>query len=144
MQSPQPMQTILYHEYLSIERSRSKEISFLLCLSYNFFSHDVFLTTSFSQRISYSVFVPPLPLNNHPHYVIPSTSQYMRNLSVLYQYPKISQIRLSSNPRNLANFWSIKLKHRRCTSAIYIHPLCEVSKPSDRGFIPKCRGQTVV
>ena len=145
MQSPQPMQTILYHEYLSIERSRSKEIYFLQCLSDNFFSdnvffhnvilttsfsqhfsHNVFLTTSFTQRISYSVFVPPLPLNNHPHQVILSTSQFIRNLSVLYKYPKISQIRLSSNPRHFANFWSIKLKPRRCTSAINILSLCDV------------------
>ena len=28
MQSPQPMQNILYHEYLSIKRRRSKETSF--------------------------------------------------------------------------------------------------------------------
>ena len=32
---------------------------------------------------------------------------------VLYKYPKISQIRLSSNPRNFDNFWSIKLKPQR-------------------------------
>ena len=123
MQSPQPMQAIIYHEYLSMERSRSKEISFLQCLSYNLFSHNhflptsfsqrhshnVFLTTFFSQRLSHNVFLtasffPPLPLNNHPHYVILSTPQYMRNRSVLYKYPKISQIRLGSNPLNFANF----------------------------------------
>ena len=128
MQSPQPMQTILYHEYLSIARSRSKEISFLQCLSDNFFSdnvffsqrhshnvflttffsqrlsHNVFLTTSFSQRISHSVFLKPLPLHNHPHNVVLSTSQYTRNHSVLYKYPKISQIRLSSDPRNFDIF----------------------------------------
>ena len=134
MQSPQTMQTILYHEYLSIERIRSKEISFLQCLSYNFFAdnaffHNVILTTSFSQRISYSVFVPSLPLNNHTHYVILSTSQYMRNFSVLHKYSKVSQIRLSSNPRNFANFWSTKVKPRRCTSAIYILSPYEVSEP---------------
>ena len=48
---------------------------------------------------------------------------------VLYDYPQISQIRLSSNPRNFDDFWSIKLKPRRCTSAIYIRTLCEVSEP---------------
>ena len=92
--------------------------SFSQCLSHNFFftttfsqrnSHNVFLTTFFSQRLSHNAFLTtyfllrlcsPLPLNNHPHYVILSTSQYMRNLSVLYKYPKISQIRLSSNPCN--------------------------------------------
>ena len=45
---------------------------------------------------------------------------------VLYKYPKISQIRLSSNPRNFDNFWSIKLKPRRCTSTIYILSMSEV------------------
>ena len=163
MQSPQPMQTILYHEYLSIERSRSKEISFLQCLSYNFFSdnvffsqrhsHNVFLTTFFSQRLSHNVFLTTyflqrlcstVALINHPHQVILSMSKFMRNLSVLYKYPKISQIRLSSTPRHFDIFWSIKLKPRRCTSAIYIHSLCEVSEPQDRSFIPKCRGQSVV
>ena len=48
---------------------------------------------------------------------------------VVYKYPKISQIRLSSNPRNFDNFWSIKLKPRRCTFTIYIYSLCEVSNP---------------
>ena len=72
-------------------------------------SNNVFLTTFFSQRLSHNVFLtasffPPLPLNNHPHYVILSTPQYMRNRSVLYKYPKISQIRLGSNPLNFANF----------------------------------------
>ena len=62
----------------------------------------------------------------------------------LYRYPKISQIRLSTDPRNFDNFWSIKLKPQRCTSAIYILSLCEVSEPQDRGFMPKCRGQSVV
>ena len=39
---------------------------------------------------------------------------------VLYKYPNISQIRLSSNPRNFDNVWTIKLKPQRCISAIYI------------------------
>ena len=47
-----PMQNILYHEYLSIKRSRSKEIFFLQRLS-----HNVFLKTSFSQRLSHNVFL---------------------------------------------------------------------------------------
>ena len=124
MQSPQPMQNILYHEYLSIERSRSKEISFLQRLSYNVFlttsfsqrhSQNVFLTTSFSQRISHSVFFTPLPLYNHPHNVVLITSQYTRNLSMLYKYLKIYQIRLSSNPRNFAIFgrsnWNLDVSH---------------------------------
>ena len=110
MQSPQPMQNILYHEYLSIERSRSKKIFFLQRLSYN-----VFLTTSFSQRISHSVFLKPLSLHNHPHNVVPTRSQYTRNLSVLYKYIKISQIRLSSNPRNFAicrrSNWNLDVAH---------------------------------
>ena len=46
---------------------------------------------------------------------------------VLYKYPKISQIRLSSDPRNFDNFLSIKMKPQRCTSAIYILSLCEFS-----------------
>ena len=116
--SPQPP-AIFYHEYLSIERSRSNEISFLQVPSYNVFSHSVFLTASFSQhlsqnvfltpyflqRLSHSVFLTPLPLHNHPHNVVITTSQYTRNLSLLYKYPKISQIRLSANPRNFAICW---------------------------------------
>ena len=136
MQSPQPMQNILYHEYLSIKRSKSKEISFSQRLSYNVLlttclsqrlSHNVFLKTSFSQRICHNVFPTPLPLHIRPHNVVLTASQYTRNLSVLYLYPKISQICLSSDPRNFDNFWSIKLKPQRCTSAIYILSLCEVS-----------------
>ena len=131
--------------FLTMSFSQRLSINDFLTMSFlQRLSHNVFLTTSFSQRISYSVFVPPLPLYNHPHQVILSTSKFMRNLSVLYKYPKISQIRLSSNPRNFANFLSIKLKPRRCTSAIYIHSLCEVLGPQDRGFIPKSRGQSVV
>ena len=114
-----------------VERNIFLTTSFLQRLSHNSFSqrlsHNVFLTTSFSQRISHSVFLKPL--HNHPHNVVPKTSQYTRNLSVLYKYLKISQIRLSSIPRNFDNFWSIKLKPRRCTSAIYILPPCEVSEP---------------
>ena len=59
-------------------------------------------------------------------------SRYTRNLSLCfllrppYKYPKISQIRLSSDPSNFKICWSIKLKPQRCTSAIYIHSLCEV------------------
>ena len=47
---------------------------------------------------------------------------------VLYEYPKISQIGLSSDRRYIDNFWSIKLKPQRCTSTIYILSLCEVSQ----------------
>ena len=61
---------------------------------------------------------------------------------VLYKYPNISQNGLSSDPRHFDNFWSIKLKLRRCTSAINILSLCEVAEPYDNGFMPKCRGQT--
>ena len=61
----------------------------------------------------------------------------------MFKYPKKSQIRLSSNPRNFDNFLSIKRTLRRCTSAIYILSLCEVLEPYDRGFIPKCHGQTI-
>ena len=134
MQSPQPRQNILEHEYLSIKRSRSKEISFSQRLSYNYFlttsfsqrvSHNVFLTMSFSQPLFHNVFLTPLPLHIRPTNVVLTTSQFTRNLSLLYKCPIISHIRLSSNPRNF-DFWSIKLKPRRCTSAIYIISLCEV------------------
>ena len=43
---------------------------------------------------------------------------------VLYKYPKMSQIRLSSDPPNFDNFWSIKLKPQLSTtinSLIYSH-----------------------
>ena len=120
MKSPQPMQTILYHEYWSIERSRSKEISFSQHLS-----HNALLITYFLQRLCSTVALK----KSSTLYAILSTSQYMCNHSVLYKYPKISQIRLSSNPRDFDIFWSIKLKPRRCTSAIYILSLCEVSEP---------------
>ena len=39
---------------------------------------------------------------------------------VLHKHPRISQNRLSSDPRHFDNIWSIKLKSRRCTPAIYI------------------------
>ena len=80
----------------------------------------VFLTTSFSHRCTY-IFV----LN-----VVLTTSQYTRNVSVLYTNLKISHICLSSD-RVISTFiyLSIKLKPRRCTSAIYILSLWEVSEP---------------
>ena len=133
MQSPQPLQNIHYHEYVSIERSRSKEISLSQRLS-----HNVFLTTSFSQRLSHNVFLTtsfsyvfltPLPLHTRPHNLVLTASQYTRNLSVRCKYLKISQIRLSSNPRYFDKFWLIKLKPSRCTSTIYILSLYEVSEP---------------
>ena len=106
MQSPQPRQNILWHEYLSINRSRSKEISFSQRLSYN-----VFLTTSFSQRASHNVFLTtsfhnvsltPLSLHIRPHNVFLTTSQYTRNLSVLYKCPAIS---------NSSKFFTMQFRH---------------------------------
>ena len=47
----------------------------------------------------------------------------------LYKYPKISQICLSSYPCNFDNLRSIKLRPQRCTFAIYILSMCEVSEP---------------
>ena len=82
MQSPQPRQNILWHEFLSIKRSRSKEIYFSQRLSYN-----VFLTTSLSQRLSHIV-----AHAYRPHNVVLTMSQYTRNLSVLYKCPNISQV----------------------------------------------------
>ena len=136
-----------------LKRSRSKEISFSQRLS-----HNVSLTTSVLQCLSHNVFLTPLPLHIRPHNVVLTTSQYARNVSVLYtnlkishiclssdprteasyqsaadkvlhKHPRISQNRPSSNPRNFDNFWSIKLKPRRCTPAIYILSLWEVSEP---------------
>ena len=48
--------------------------------------------------------------------------------NVLYKHLQISQNRLNSDPRHFDNFWSIKLKPQRCTSAIYILSMCEVSE----------------
>ena len=62
------------------------------------FSHNVFLTTSYSQRLSHNIFLTLLPLHIGPHTVVLTKSQYSRNPSVLYKYPKISQICLSSDP----------------------------------------------
>ena len=120
MQSPRPMQNILYHKYLS-KRSRSKEIFFsqrlyqYVCLTTSFsFSRrlyqNVCLTTSFSfsQRLSHSVFLTPLPLHIRPHNIVLTTSQFTRNLSVLYKYPKIYQIRLSSDPIISKSFCRLK------------------------------------
>ena len=127
MQSPQPMQNILYHEKLSIKRSRSQEMSF---------SHNVFLTTSFSPRLSHTVFLTTSFSHLHirPHNVVLTALQYSHNPSVLYKYPKISKICLSSYPRN---FDVAHLQY------IFCHRY-EVSEPWDRGFISKCRGQSVV
>ena len=63
-----------------------------------------------------------------PFIFVLTTLQYSRN-PVLYKYPKITQFCLSSVPCFFDIFWSIKLKPQRCTSAIYIHSLCEVSNP---------------
>ena len=53
VQSPQPLQNILYHEYVSIKRSRSKvTITFLQRVSHNVFS----------QRLSHNGYLVPLPL----------------------------------------------------------------------------------
>ena len=64
MQSPQPMPIIIYHEYLSIKRSRSKK----------YLSHNDFLTTSFSQRISYNVVLTPSFAQCISHNVFLTTS----------------------------------------------------------------------
>ena len=94
----------------------STEISFTQRLSYNVFfttsfsqrlSHNVFLTTPFSQGLSHNVFFTSLPLHIRPHNVVLTTSQYTRNLSVLYKCPNISKI---LDPRFLNILWSIKLK----------------------------------
>ena len=85
-------------------------------------SHNVFLTTFFTQRLSHIVFLTPLPLHIRPHNVVLTTSRYLGYFfGCINTYPKINQIRLSSDPRNFDNFWSIKLKCRRCTSAIFLH-----------------------
>ena len=102
-----------------------------------YLSHSDFLTKSFSQRLSHNVFLPKsfsqrlshTVAHIRPHNVYRTASRYTHNRSVLYEYPKISQIRLSSVPHNTDIFWSIKLKPRRCTFAIYILTLCEVSEP---------------
>ena len=172
MQSPQPMHNVF------ITTSFSQRLS-----------QNVFSTTFFSLRLSHNVYLTPLPLHIRPNNVILTTSWYTRNLSVLYKYPKIfpssdprnfdffyrsklnlddahlqyifchcmkfqntktqrtkvsyqsaadkvlyeytkiCQICLSSDPRNFNSLWSIKMKPRRCTSVVYILSLCEVSKP---------------
>ena len=76
-------------------------------------SHNVFLTTSFSQscpnlflytctyaffRISHNIFLTPLLLHIRPHNVVLTTSHYTRNFSVMYKNIKISHIYLSSHP----------------------------------------------
>ena len=99
-------------------------------------SHNGFFTTSFSQRLSH-VFFTPLSLHILPHNVVLTPPQYMRNLSVLYICPKISQIRLSSVPCNFNILESIKLKPRRCTSAIYILSLSEVSEQRLHTKVPR-------
>ena len=100
MQSPQPMQNILYHEYLSNKRSKSKEISFSQRLSYNVLlttclsrlSHNVFLKTSFSQRISHNVFPAPLSLHIRPHNVIVLCCTYILEYLKFVKTPVISTI----------------------------------------------------
>ena len=132
MQSPSLCKTFLITIICRLKEAGKKKY-----LSHNDFlmtflqrlSHNIFLTTSFSQRLSHNVFLTPLPLHIRPHSVFLTTLQYTRNLSVLYKYPKIFQICLSSESRNFDNFWSIKLTPRRCTSTIYILSLCEVSEP---------------
>ena len=129
MQSPQPMQNILYHEYLSIKISKSKEISFSQRLSYN-----VLLTTCLSQRLSHNVFLKNVVLTTYlsqrfsdtvaltysstqrsPH----SDTIYAKFFRVVPISKNISNLS-KSDPRNFDNFGFIKLKPRRCTSAIYI------------------------
>ena len=125
MQSPQSMQNILYHDYLSIKRSRSIYIYFSQRRSYNVFlttfvsqslSHSVLFTTSFSQRLSHNVFLQRLSHNvfftmfftqRFSHTVsltylssnaVFTTSQYTRNLSCCTNIPKYL-LCLSLNPR---------------------------------------------
>ena len=76
-------------------------------------SHNVFITTSFSQscpslflyictyaffRISTNIFLTPLLLHIRPQNVVLTTSQYTRNVYVMYKNLKISHIYLSSQP----------------------------------------------
>ena len=123
----QPMQNILYHEYFRLKEAGQKKY-----LSQRL-SHNFFLTTSYSQRHSHNVFLLRLShavaLTYSSTCVVLTAPQYTRNLSVRCKYLKISQIRQRSDPLNFDIFWSIKLKPRRCTPAIYIHALCEVSEP---------------
>ena len=142
MRSPQPMQNNLYHEWLSIKRSRSKEISFSR-LSLNAFltpvfsqrlSHYVFLTTSYSQRLSHNIFLTLLRLHIGPHNVVLIKSQYSRNPSVLYKYPKMSQICLSSDPCFFIIFcwsnWNLHVAHLQyifCHCMKFQNPRTEAS-----------------
>ena len=105
MQSPQSMQNIFYHEYLSIVRSRSKEISFSHRLSYNVFlttsfsqrqSHNVFLITSISQRLPHNVYLTTSIPQRHSHNVFLTTS-ISRRLSNVFLTP----LPLHNRPHNV-------------------------------------------
>ena len=75
MQSPHPMQNILYHEYLSIERSKTKYLSYNVFYTTFFsqrLSRNVFLTTSFSQRLSHNVFLTTSVSQRLSHTVSPT------------------------------------------------------------------------
>ena len=60
--------------------------SFSQCLS-----HNVFLTTSFSQRLSNNFLSHTVALTYSSTQVVLTTLRYTCNLSVLYKYSKISQ-----------------------------------------------------
>ena len=78
-----------------------------------YFSYNVFLTTSFSKRLSHNVVITPLPLHIRPHNVVLITSRYTRNLSLMFH-------------AQTAVIWnilsSVTLKPQRCTSLIYSRP----------------------
>ena len=85
-------------------------------------SHNVFLTTSFSQSLSHNVF-PSASFSHRcshtvhirPHNVVLTTSQYTRNVSLLYTNLKISHICLSSDPVISTCFylknWNLDVAH---------------------------------
>ena len=86
MQSPQPMQTFFITNICRLEAIQKQYLSHNDLQSYS-----VFLPTSISQRLSHNVFLTSLPLHIRQHSSHNVT--YTRNLSVLYKYPEISQIR---------------------------------------------------
>ena len=112
-----------------VKRNIFLTMTFFQCLSHNLFlttffsqrlSHIAFLTTSSLQHLSHNVFLTPLPLHLGPHNVVLTTSQYTRNFSVLFKYPKFF-------PRKYDIILSIKLKQRRWTFAIYNLSLTVIS-----------------
>ena len=102
---------------------------------------NIFLTTTFLQRLSYNVllttsFSQRLPTTSFSHRC-PNIFVHMRsphNVTIYMYVWSFCAVQMSQNirkslkfkPSNFDNFWSIKLKPRRCTSAIYILSLWEV------------------